>query len=69
MGHFYDKLLRPDLLVDQLLAIVNCYDKIDRSLKNQWLMFSYVKTEKERILGGRVNAERKRPLLLSRYLL
>lgn len=51
VGHLHDDLLRPDLLVDQLVAIVNSHDEVDCALEDQRFVLRDVQAEKEWIFS------------------
>lgn len=53
-----DDFLGPYLLVHELLAVVNVYDKVDGALEDQWFVLCHVQRKEKRVLRSRVQTKR-----------
>ncbi len=67
VGYFYRYLLRPDLLVHQLIPVVNCYYEVDRAFECGRFVFCDVQREEKRIFRGAIDTERQGPFLEPEY--
>lgn len=69
VGHFYDDLFWPDLLVHELLAVEKVQNEVDRAFEQEGLVLGEIECKEEGILGPRIQTEGQGPFLLPGYTL